>query len=296
VKPSPSQARLYVILSRKAPFAVIFRRGPSDKILLIGWDTAKDSFQPGQWLKGRIYERRCDLSPDGSLLLYFATSYRKPLYSWTAISRPPFLKALALWPKGDCWGGGGQFVTQRRIALSHGPNEMNLGDGFRIPKWLKVEPFGKYSGRGEDDPIWRPTLQRGGWTLTSWPTATKDDFGAKAMWEPSPPIAWRKPNPKWPKKYCLGMSIIGIGEKSGPWYMTEHSVIRNGKEIDRIGRSDWADWDHSGDLLFAMDGCLYRVRCKQGVLAPLEDATKLADFRNMKFEPREAPEKARRWP
>jgi hypothetical protein len=48
-------------------------------------------------------------SPDGELLLYFAlqgsrwqTSYRG---SWTAVSRVPWLHALALWPQGDTWGG-----------------------------------------------------------------------------------------------------------------------------------------------------------------------------------------------
>src|SRR5262249_25498999 len=53
-------------------------------------------------VQGRIYERRCDLTPAGDRLVYFAASFRQPLHSWTAISRPPYLTALALWPKGDC--------------------------------------------------------------------------------------------------------------------------------------------------------------------------------------------------
>jgi hypothetical protein len=31
-------------------------------------------------------------------------SRRKPFQSWSAISRTPYLTALALWPKGDGWG------------------------------------------------------------------------------------------------------------------------------------------------------------------------------------------------
>src|SRR5437763_3411149 len=130
VSKSSSQISLYVILARKAHFGVVFRRGPSKSVLLIGWNTSNDTFEQGQWLKGRIYERRCDLSPDGSLLLYFAANYRKPLYSWSAISRPPFLTALLLWPKGDGWGGGGHFLSQRRIALNHRDNEMQIANGF----------------------------------------------------------------------------------------------------------------------------------------------------------------------
>ena len=295
MKESQCKARIFAILARKSSFAVIFRRGPSNSVLLIGWDTSNDSFQTGQWLKGRIYERRCDLSPDGKLLIYFAAKHPTPMYSWSAISRPPFLAALALWRKADGWGGGGHFLSQRRIALNHRPDEMKIADGFSIPKWLRVEPFGQHPGWGEDDPIWSARLQRDGWILVSSPTATKNDFGKKVLWEPSPAITWRKQNPKWPKKHALDMSIVGIGEKNGPWYMTEHCVVRNGKDLDRLGRSDWADWDHSGDLLFAMDGCVYRVRCKQGVLDPLEDAKEIADFSHMKFERREAPPAGLRW-
>ena len=57
----------------------------------------------GQWFKGRIYEKRCDLSPDGTKLIYFAQKINtrtlndpKYSYAWTAISRPPYLTALAL--------------------------------------------------------------------------------------------------------------------------------------------------------------------------------------------------------
>ena len=30
--------------------------------------------------------------------------------SWTAISKAPYLKALTLYGKGDCWNGGGLFA------------------------------------------------------------------------------------------------------------------------------------------------------------------------------------------
>ena len=291
-----SQVRLYALLAREAPFGVVFRRGPSKSVLLIGWNTANDTFQPGQWLKGRIYERRCDLSPQGNLLVYFAANYQKPHYSWTALSRPPFLTALAMWPKGDGWGGGGLFLSRTRLALNHRDGELKLADGLSIPKWLKVEQFGQRPGWGEDEPIHFERLERDGWVLVDFPTKTKDDFGAKVWWEFSPPIRWRKPNPKWPKRYSLEMSIIGIKEKDGPWYLIEHSVKRDEDRADNIGRSDWADWSQSGDLLFAMNGCIYRAPCQEGVLVALEEAIKIADFSNLRFEPIESPSEFRRWP
>jgi hypothetical protein len=89
-----SQVRLSAILARRSPISVIFRRGPSKQVLLTRWNTSNDTFEYGQWFKGRIYERRCDLSPDGDLLLYFAANYKKSYQSWSAISRPSYLTAL----------------------------------------------------------------------------------------------------------------------------------------------------------------------------------------------------------
>ena len=68
-------ARLHAILARRGSYAVVFRRGPSDKVAVIGWDRSSDTFTLGQWLRGRIYPLRCDLSPSGKHLIYFAAKY-----------------------------------------------------------------------------------------------------------------------------------------------------------------------------------------------------------------------------
>jgi hypothetical protein len=70
-------AKLHAILPRKGDKAVVFRRGPSSCVAVIGGDLAKDTFTIGQWLRGRIYPFRCDLSPSGEYLLYFAAKYGK---------------------------------------------------------------------------------------------------------------------------------------------------------------------------------------------------------------------------
>ena len=77
-KSPKSAVRLYALLARKAPLAVVFRRGPSKRVLLVLWRTDTDEFVEGQWLKGRIYERRCDLSPSGKRLVYFAAWRTEP--------------------------------------------------------------------------------------------------------------------------------------------------------------------------------------------------------------------------
>jgi len=122
---NPTPARLFMILARKSPTAVIFRRGPSHWVQLIKWNTETDTFELGQWFHGKMYERRADLSPDGSLLIYFAQKISQCTlkdqefrHSWTAISKPPYFTAPALWPKGQSWDGGGLFKNDKTVLLS----------------------------------------------------------------------------------------------------------------------------------------------------------------------------------
>ncbi len=114
-------ARLFVIPAKLEPTAVILRRGPSRWYHVIKWDTQRDTFEHGAWVKGRIYEDKCDVSPDGRLLLYFihqGSRFRTPFTdAWTAISRVPWLQALVVWPQGQTYGGGGRFLSEAAVTL-----------------------------------------------------------------------------------------------------------------------------------------------------------------------------------
>ena len=88
--PAPFPARLHVLLARDAPAAVVIRRGPARMVATFLWDRDTDTFTLGQWLVGRIYERRADLSPDGRHMIYFARDagwHSETGGSWTAVSR-----------------------------------------------------------------------------------------------------------------------------------------------------------------------------------------------------------------
>lgn len=88
---------LFVLPARDVPRAVILRRGPSRWYHVIDWDTANDRFVHGAWIKGRIYENSCDISPDGTLLLTSILQGSRGgtefTHAWTAISRVPWLQA-----------------------------------------------------------------------------------------------------------------------------------------------------------------------------------------------------------
>jgi hypothetical protein len=114
-------AKLFVIFARDVPTAVILRRGPTDWYHVLKWETDTDAITPGAWIRGRIYEESCDLSPDGRLLLYFVRQASRGQTefsdSWTAISRVPWLSALVLWPHGGPDEGGGRFINNQRVKL-----------------------------------------------------------------------------------------------------------------------------------------------------------------------------------
>lgn len=294
-KPPQTAVRLYAILARKAPLGVIFRRGPSKRVLLVLWRTDADEFVEGQWLKGRVYERRCDLSPSGKRLVYFAADYKKPYFTWTAVSRPPYLTAVALWPKGDAWGGGGLFASEDEIHLNHRPDEMKPAKGFSLPRHVKVSPFGEYAGRGEDSPIVDARLERDGWRRVQAGRVVEHRLGAPVGFKFDPPEVWAKPHPSSPR-YELRARTNGLHELDGAWYITEHLVRdkQTRREI-QLGRTDWADWLPSGDLAYASGGVLYRLGLTHGELPPPEDARPLIDLTDRAFTPLEPPDAARTW-
>lgn len=114
-------ARLSILFARQAPLAVILRTGPVRATRMILWDTDRDTFTDGQWVRHKIYAPRCDLSPDGRYLIYFAYRHHdrtgRHLGGFTAISRPPWFRALAMLPFGSTWGGGGLFPDRRHVHI-----------------------------------------------------------------------------------------------------------------------------------------------------------------------------------
>jgi hypothetical protein len=290
--------RLYFLVARQAPLAVVFRRGPSRQVELLNWDLASDTLLAGQWLKGRIYERRCDLSPDGGLLVYFAAKYGTKLRTWTAISKPPWLTALSLWPKGDAWGGGGLFAARNLLQLNHRPKEMELAEEFRLARnrRLRVEPLGEESGWGEDDPIHHLRLLRDGWRwIERGSMGTLRGWTAPILWTIDPPLRYERPVGPRRAALTLQLEIAGRREKNGDSYVNHHRLLRDGELVRDLGRLDWADAGPDGDLLLANDGCLRRLPAADAADWATAEPRLVADLRDHRFAALEAPRDAVHW-
>ena len=111
--------RLYVLPASAAPTAVIMRRGPSAWWHLLAWDLDAGELTPGAWLRGMLYPERSAVSPDGRLLGYFALGHgRHPWDTYFAVSKVPWLTALAAWHTHGTWTGGCAFAADNSLTIS----------------------------------------------------------------------------------------------------------------------------------------------------------------------------------
>lgn len=307
----PVACRIFVILAKEAPVGVIFRRGPSKWMQIIKWHTDSDTFDFGAWFHGQIYPERCDLSPDGTKLIYFATDYSysekdkdsKFPTAWTAISKVPWLTALCVWPNGGTYYGGGLFETDTKLWINqwHGWGEGYLLDGYALPEDLEVS---------YDHPFWDHDwhtlfrLECAGWKpLQPYPTGSIPLFRC----QPDGSVTVEPTDPNCPLD--IPSYIRTVHEKSNA--EGSHSLImtsiyahysgnsqtfdlRNNKRQTVISLSDavWADWDKQGRLLFAGQGKLFAMEVRYaGALR----AEAVADFNSSRPKRTKSPQWAREW-
>lgn len=268
-------ARLHVLLAREARLGVVIRRGPSKTVCTLLWDRKTDKFRLGQWMRGRIYERRSDLSPDGKHLIYFAMNGRwqsETSGSWTAISRAPYLKAVTLYGKGDCWHGGGLFTGDENYWLNDGHGHRLIRDTGELRRNLRFRPA--YYG-GECPGVYYVKLQRDNWTLI--PHTSVSRLQELDVFEKEIGRGWilRK----------LAHGEIGPAPGHG-CYWDEHELENSEKGIiQKFPDWEWADLDR-GRLVWAAGGKLWAGYVRR---RGLQDMKCLHDFNDMKFEAIAAP-------
>jgi len=288
------KCKLTAIIADKRRVGVIFRRGPTKQVHLIKWDLANDTFEFGQWFKGRIYEDLCDLSPKGELLVTYAT--KTSMEYWTAVSRPPYLTALALWPISGADIGGGIFRSEKELVLYHSGLYRDLKVGFENPpirilfeenRWIRALREARSVGL---------LREKYGWELVDPGEESETPYRDKGKISNlfrRPRVARKMNGLANQKAAVLYHELLGFDESQGDYKVLSFHVERkDGTKID-IGRAQWADWDHNGDLLFSRNGALTRVSWKSGY--DLDAAQRLADFSDQRIEALEAPKWALKW-
>ena len=256
--------RIYGVFARDAPVCALLRRGPTSWVRLIVWRTDEDTVDRGQWFRGRIYDRRSDLSPDGRLFVYFAAkrgtrqAATEVGETWTAVSRPPAFTALALWPKGDSWEGGGRFDGPLSLKINHSCGLEPLNP---VPRSLRVEPEPQ---GGEDLPIYNRILRDKGWRLL-----TEESPLAAPHYGPTPPgervdgmrpHVWLKPSPDGKRLLRQEYEGWDVSKPGDPRRFAYSLHDPRTLEPAEALEADWADWDHRGRLARAHAGRLFAGR------------------------------------
>ena len=265
-------ARLHVLLAREAKVGLVIRRGPSKSVCTVLWNRERDTFKLGQWMRGRIYERRCDLSPNGTRFIYFAMNGRwqsETKGSWTAISRVPFLKAISLFAKGDCWHGGGLFLSNREFWLNDGHGHTELKATSDMRRNVDGHPPDYFGG--ECLTVYYNRLQRDGWVMRD------EEYQGAVLFEKKLPKSWtlRK----------LAFAEIGAPPGRGCYWDAHELRHESTDTVLSFPEWEWADFV-DGRLVWAVEGQLRVARLGRGNF--LREKV-LHDFNDMKFESIAAP-------
>jgi hypothetical protein len=269
-------ARLHVLLARNAPLGVVIRRGRAKQVCTLLWDRSTDTLSLGQWLKGRIYERRCDLSPDGRYLIYFALSgkwHKEARGSWTAVSVAPYLKAIVLLAKGDAWHGGGLFLSPDRYWVNGGAMHTLLRDSPLVHRVWEYRPQGQMGG--ECLSVYYPRLLRDGWVSLG---LQQSGLGQEIhRFEKQTADGWilRK----------LAHAEVGAGPGKGV-YWDEHVLVAPGSGAETAYPTwEWAELD-GRRLVWAQGGRLFAAMLGNHGIAAEQ---MLYDFNDMVFQEIAAP-------
>lgn len=266
--------RLYGMIAAQAPLAVVFRRGPSAWWQVSRWDLETGALEPGAWFHGTLYPRRSDLSPDGQFLYTFAlkggpADFLGGVYS--AVSRAPWLFALAAWPEMGTWGRGYHFAPGREREVP----EVPVGSLVPLPWGLRVTPVVQYA-----------VERRRGWSEH----------------ETCPP---RAPDDTWDERRQAVLARMRPGA-GGRLVLTDHGWdpahaiegrhpsyrLEGGPHPGELEGVVWADWDARGRLLVATAGGKLEVRSLGARAITIDVAHDLAPLAP---DPAPAPEWAQRW-
>lgn len=216
-------------MAAEAPIGLVLRRGPSRQVCTILWHRNNDRFEIGQWLKARIDVHKTDISPDGCHMIYFAADYKRSSTetkgTYTAVSRVPWLKALALYGLGDSWAGGGIFTSNRTYSV----NDAGWAQHFILRESSEINR--DFTVRDRLVTPYRTRLVRDGWKQTD------------KIYEKDLPCGWTL------RKFA--------------YYPRErHALVRRETAEIREFSWEWADVDRDS-LVWAENGCLFRTRMKQ---------------------------------
>lgn len=269
--------RIHVLPAERSPVAVVMRRGPSRWWHVLRWTLAPPGVEPGAWFHGRLYPRRCALSPGGDLLGYFALGGGPPPWdAYLAVSKVPWLSALAAWHVGNTWYWGCEFLPDGRFAPGDDPPGPPTSGSYPAglappsPPRTIAHPD-RWRGRDVQQEL------RRGWL---------EDTAARQG------LVLRRPQPGSAEvRLVLIHSGHDFAEPGVEGAEIGYALDRGG-EATPLPEIAWADWDGNGRLLVATRSGELRIAELTG--AGLE-TTWAFDLSTARPDPTPAPQWAASW-
>lgn len=297
-------ARIYGIIAPKAKRVVLFRRGPSQHTLQLVWDLETDKVTPGQWIKGRVFVERSDVSPDGRYLVTAISNYTRmqgdsPLWFWTAISRPPYFTAIAFYESTGCYDGGGVWQSKTDVWLNNFIGCWEETRGVKPP----VKAQNMHSPESYGPVLWDQIMLKRGWQVEKrleavFKERNGEDRRQAAIalgFDPSFVVDYPRRGAKlvqttWTRAFKSGsMSCSELRDRT-VWKLfdPESSVVR--EWTAPTDHPFWLEVDQNGWPIFSETGCLYRW-----TNFPHGEPTMVADLNHYTFEPVAPPAWATKW-
>lgn len=248
-------ARIHLLCAQATPRVVVIRRKPTRVFHILLWDTRRDTIEAGSWFYGRLYEKRCDVSPDGRWLVYFAAAQtRQGTRSWTGLARPPWLKAVAFHAGADTWLGGGFWRDAKTLCVTAYPGwdmpaPEDRGVRPRLPFAVRRHDWQRDAGDLEVlthrfDRDWRPDEAN---------SAPRSTVAARGNWSVRG-VTWT-----WIRRPDLHQPALRV---RGPVDAATGFAFSLDGFPELLAEADWADYDALGQLVFARAGVLFRCSAR----------------------------------
>lgn len=259
----------------------VLRRGPSDWWHVGRWRLDQPAYEPGAWFRDALYPQKCDLSPDGRWLAYSAL---KMSAAWAAgsiyeaVSRLPWLTALAAWEAGTTYTRGVHFDGDAGVCDLGTPD---VGDASPcLARYgIKLNPVDQFA-----------VERRRGWRET----ATTPLRATGGPWDEDRDVAMEKAQPGAPGGPKLVVEGSYAGFRSMPDWHDQPAVysLEGADDIDLLDGVQWADWDRTGRLLVATRSGTIQVRTVDGGGSDIVWSHDLSGFAP---DPQPAPPWASEW-
>jgi hypothetical protein len=227
-----------VLLATGAPIACVLRRGPTDWWHVARWDVDEHRVEHGAWLRAKIYPERCAVSPDGSLLAAFVLDGRSGSWGrYFAVSKLPWLHALAAWETPDTYTTGAHFPDERTLVLA-GTVQTSAPFHGSFPGEVTLRPTDMHWTRSR---LFRELNT--GWRVVPATEPWVEHLSAPIAAQPNAVVAARTSphTPQWQ------LVLVSLWE-----YRREYYLLERENAVPLTGVV-WAEWDPArrGSLLAA---------------------------------------------